>query len=150
MSAKELINDFVSQKNLAIIGVSRNEKKFGNYICKELKKKGYSMFPIHPNLEEYDGLRCYESLDRLPEPIDGIILNIPPDKAKETISDVAKKGIKRVWLQQGSSNDQVVKACETNELQFIQNECIIMYAEPVESFHKFHRFIWKLIGKYKK
>lgn len=150
MSSRKLIDDFISKKNLAIIGVSRNKKKFGNYICKELKKKGYSMFPIHPSLEEFDGLKCYASLDRLPNSVDGVILNIPPYKAKETIAEVAQNGIKRIWLQQGSSNDEVIKECESKNLDYIENECIIMYAEPVESFHKFHRFIWKLTGKYKK
>lgn len=150
MNSKKVIDDFVSQKNLAIIGVSRNKKKFGNYIHNELKKKGYAMYPVHPTMESIDGEKCYESLDKLPEKVDGIVLNIPPYKAKETLAQVAQQGIKRVWLQQGSSNDEVIKECEANGLEFVANECIIMYAEPVESFHKIHRFIWKLIGKYPK
>ncbi len=150
MNKKKSIDEFVSKKKLAIVGVSRNKKKFGNYICKELSKKGYQIFPVHPSLEKVDGVECYESFEKLPEDVDSLILNIPPYKAKEAVKEVAQQGIKRVWLQQGSSSDEVLKACTDNGIEYVDNECIIMYAEPVESFHKIHRFIWKLIGKYPK
>jgi predicted CoA-binding protein len=150
MSKRKSIDEFVSQKNVAIVGVSRNEKKFGNYICKELNKKGYIMYPVHPTLEVVNDVKCYESFDKLPDDVDSVILNVPPYKAKEAVKEVAEKGFKRVWIQQGASSPEVIQECESNKIDYVNNECIIMYTEPVESFHKIHRFIWKLIGKYQK
>jgi hypothetical protein len=150
MTSKETVNDFVSQKNLAIIGVSRNPKKFGNYIYKELKSKDYNVFAINPNMNEFEGDKVFHSLDQLPSQVDAVLLSIPPAKAKEALKEVAKQGIKRVWLQQGSSNKDVIKTCDDLGLKYVSNECIMMYTDPVNSIHKFHRAIWKLIGKYAK
>lgn len=150
MTEKKTVDDFISQKNIAVMGVSRNPKKFGNYIYKELKLKGYNVFAVNPHMESYEGDKVYNSLDTLPSPADGVVLSIPPEKAKEAVKEVAAKGIKRVWLQQGSSNKEVIKTCEELGLDYINNECIMMFIEPVESVHKFHRFFWKLIGKYPK
>ena len=45
------INDFLSVKELAIAGVSRNNKKFGGMVFQELKAKGYKLYPVNPNAE---------------------------------------------------------------------------------------------------
>ena len=40
MTSKDTIHDFLSQRKLAIVGLSRSGKKFGNMIFKELGAKG--------------------------------------------------------------------------------------------------------------
>ncbi|MCF8241552.1 MAG: CoA-binding protein [Melioribacteraceae bacterium] len=148
METKSIINDFVSQKNIAVLGVSRNSKKFGNYIYRHLRERGYNVYPVNPNTDVIEGDNCYRTISELPESVSGVILNIPPQKSLSAIDEISEKGIKKVWLQQGSSNKDVTKKCSDLKMDFIENQCIIMYSEPVESFHKFHRWIWKLIGKY--
>jgi len=56
-------------------------------------------------------------------------------------------GIKSVWFQQGSSSDEAIKFCEEKGMSVVSGECIFMFAEPVDSIHKFHRWIWKIFGK---
>lgn len=62
MTTKSSVENFLSQKNIAVIGVSRNTKKFGNTIYRSLKKKGYNVFPINPNAEKIEGDNCYPDL----------------------------------------------------------------------------------------
>ncbi|PKL88715.1 MAG: CoA-binding protein [Ignavibacteriae bacterium HGW-Ignavibacteriae-2] len=147
MTSMETIKDFVSQKNLAVVGVSRNPRKFGNVIFKELKKKGYNVFPVNNNTSQIEGELIYTSLDKLPSPADGVIINVPPEKAKQVVKEAAEQGIKRIWLQRGSSNKDVLESCQQMGLKYISGECILMYVEPVESFHKFHRTLRKIFGR---
>ena len=58
MATLEAINNFTSQKNIAVAGVSRKKQKFGNAIYKELTKRGYNVYPVNPNLDEYKGKTC--------------------------------------------------------------------------------------------
>jgi hypothetical protein len=37
MNLKEAIDDFVAQRSLALVGISRHEKKFGNMVLREMK-----------------------------------------------------------------------------------------------------------------
>jgi hypothetical protein len=69
LTTKAAVEDFVAQRTLAVVGVSRGGKKFGNYTFKALKAKGYRVFPINPNIEKMEGERCYPNLDSLPEPM---------------------------------------------------------------------------------
>jgi len=147
MTSRKLVEDFVSQNNIAVVGVSRNKSKFGNYIYRELKKKDYRVFPVNPNLEFADGDKCYPNLSSVPEKLDGVIINVSPPEAVNVIKDASVAGIKRVWLQQGSQSDEAVKFCEHNNIDCVSNECIIMFAEPVGFMHRTHKWIWKALGK---
>lgn len=147
MVTKSTIDDFLSQKKIAVLGVSRDGKKFGNVIFRDMKKKGYQVFPINPNTDNVEGEKCYPNLSSLPEKVDGVIVNVPPAVTKEVVAEAASIGIKRIWLQQGSESESAIQLCRENQLQFIHGECILMFAEPVGFGHRVHRWIWKILGK---
>jgi predicted CoA-binding protein len=141
------VENITSLKKLGIAGVSRNSRKFGNTIYREMKKKGYDVYPINPHADEIEGDACYRDVASLPE-VEGIIVNTPKDQSLKVLSDAKEKGIKNVWLQQGAHSEEAVKFCKENGMNYVAGECIFMFMEPVEGGHKFHRWIWKLIGKY--
>lgn len=67
------IDDFLAQKRIAVVGVSRQGKKFGNWAYKELRAKGYEVYPINPTASEVEGDRCYPALSALPVTVDGVL-----------------------------------------------------------------------------
>jgi len=79
--------------------------------------------------------------------VDGVLVSVPPQKAKTVLQDASAAGIKNVWLQQGSESGEVLSLARQLELNVISGKCILMYAPPVRSFHGFHRFVMKLIGQ---
>lgn len=149
MTTMAAVENITSLKKLGIAGVSRNSKKFGNTIYREMKKKGYDVYPINPHADQIEGDACYRDVASLPE-VEGIIINTPKDQSLKVLGDAKEKGIKNVWLQQGAHSEEAVKFCEENDMNYVAGECIFMFMDPVEGGHKFHRWIWKLIGKYPK
>ena len=83
MSTLQSINEFMTQKNIAVAGVSRKKQKFGNAIYKELKKKGYKLYPLNPNMETYDDEKCYPDIASLPDEVTAIVLNTKPEISKK-------------------------------------------------------------------
>jgi len=145
--SKEAIDKFLKQKTLAVVGVSRSGKKFGNSVYKELKSKGYKLYPIHPEMKTYDGEDCYPSLSSLPEKVGGVFIAVSPEKTEEIVKEAKNMGIDNIWIQQKSESEKAVSFCNQNELNLIHNECLLMYANPVGFPHSIHRFIWKVMGK---
>ena len=146
MTSKEIVNDFISQKSLAIVGVSRNPAKFGNGIFRELKTKGYTLYPIHPEASTLEGVTAYKTFSDLPEKVGGVIVNIQPPQAEAVVRAASAAGITRIWLQQGSTSREALDFCEQNGIAVVHGECILMYAIGT-GVHGFHRWFWKLIGK---
>jgi predicted CoA-binding protein len=141
------IENFVQGKRLAVVGLSRSGKKFGNMAFKELKERGYTLYPVHPQAQEIDGERCYPDLASLKGQVDGVLVSVPAQKAKTVLQDAADAGIKNVWLQQGSESRELLAQANSLGLSIVSGKCILMYAPPVRSFHGFHRFVMKLIGQ---
>jgi predicted CoA-binding protein len=147
MTTKAAIKDFLDQRTLAVVGVSRGGKKFGNTAYKELKAKGYQVFPVNPHVDAIDGDRCYSSLSALPEPVGGVLIVVPPRETEQVVRDAAAAGIRRVWMQQGAESQAAIQFCEERGISAIHGECILMFAEPAAFYHRLHRWVWRLLGK---
>ena len=147
MTSKAAVTDFVAQRKLAVVGVSRQGKKFGNMAFRELKAKGYRLLPVHPQAETIEGEPCYPSLAALPEPVDGVLVVVPPAETEKVVREAAAAGIKRIWMQQGAESPAAIRFCQENGLDAVHGECILMFAEPAAWFHRAHRWVWKLVGK---
>ena len=148
MATLEAINNFTSQKNIAVAGVSRKKQKFGNAIYKELTKKGYNVYPVNPNLNEYEGKICYKDINSLPDEVTGIVINTKPETTKKLIKEAEAKGIKNIWLQQGSADKETIAEVATSNSNIINKECIMMFGESVKGIHGFHRWLKKSFGKF--
>ena len=141
------IEEFLAQKSLAVAGVSRQGKKFGNIAYRALRARGYRLFPVHPTAQEIEGDRCFASLAALPEGVGGVLVVLPPAQTEAVVRDAARAGIRRVWMQQGAASPAAIRACEENGMQVVHGHCILMFASPVRSYHQVHRWIWRLLGK---
>lgn len=147
MTSKTLVEDFLSEQKIAVVGISRSKNKFGNAIYRELKKKGYTLFPVNPNMSEIEGDKCFPSLSSVPEQVDALIINIPPKNAKAIVEEAKNVGIKKIWMQQGSESEEAIKFCNENNIEVVTGECILMFAEPAAFFHRAHRWVNKITGK---
>jgi uncharacterized protein len=147
MVSRKSINDFLSIKKIAVVGVSRNPRKFGNSVFKEMKNKGYEVFPVNPNIKEFEGEKCYPNLQTLSGKVEGAVLVVPPNETEKTIEEAASAGIKNLWLQQGAESDTAISFCNENNINVVYKECILMFAEPAAFFHKAHRFVNGIFGK---
>ena len=147
MIQHEAVDEFLSQKILALVGASRSGKKFGNTLLKELRAKGYEVLPVHPEATEIDGVPCVASLAVLPKWVGGVIFVVKPDQAAQLVREAAAAGIMRIWMQQGSSSPEALRLCEDFRILAIHGECLLMFAEPVKGVHRFHRWLRGFFGK---
>jgi len=79
MVSNQSIQEFLAQKKIAVAGVSRKKSKFGNTLYNELKKKGYDVYAVNPNLKEYDDKKCYDSIMSLPDDVTALVINTKSD-----------------------------------------------------------------------
>jgi len=145
---KETINSFLQYKNIAVVGVSSKGKGFGAIVYKHLKQNGYNAFPVNINGGTFENQQLYKSITDINSPFDSIITVVPPDVTEMIVDEANQIGIKKIWMQQGSESQTAIKYCNENGIDVVHGECIMMFSEPVKSMHSFHRWLWKLIGKY--
>jgi uncharacterized protein len=142
------IKEFLQVKKVAIMGASRSGTKFGNSIATELKQRGYQVYLVHPQAEEICGERCYPNLKAVQGIAEGVIICLPPAAAVSALQDAAEAGITKIWLQQGAQSTEAAAIAKQLGLEPVTGKCILMYAEPVASFHAWHRGFARIFGQY--
>lgn len=150
MVTLNVIQKFLEPRKMAIAGASRNIKKFGGVVFKELHDKGFSLYPINPNAEEIQGIKCYKSVDELPADVEHLLILTSKEETNSVVQAAITKGIKMIWIQQKSETTEALKNIKEAEIQLIYNKCIMMFAAPVKGVHGFHRFLSKTFGAYPK
>ena len=150
MTALTSIQSFLSPKKLAIVGASRNPKKFGRVVYDTLKQKGFKVYGVNPNSENLNGDICYKNIASLPAEVDRIYIVTPPEKTAENVRLALDKGFRNIWIQQRSDTGEALDMVKDKDVNLIYNQCILMYASPVKGAHKFHGFLNKVFGKYPK
>jgi hypothetical protein len=146
-ATRDAIERLVSGRAVALVGVSAAGRGFGNAAYTELKKCGYRVLPVHPTAAAIRGEPCWRSVAELPERVERLLVCVKPDRADRVVREAAAAGVRQIWFQQGAQSPAAMETCAQLGVEAIQGHCILMFAEPVASFHKFHRFVWKLIGR---
>lgn len=147
MSLRPIIDQFLTNKKIAIAGVSRNPKKFGNLLYWTLIHKGYEVYPINPHADSIEGNTCYHSITDLPEDVKFLLVATNKEDTELVIKEAIAKGLRNIWIQNGCESETAVKLAQDNGINLVSNCCILMYAEP-KGFHKFHMVLSKWIGRY--
>jgi len=134
---------------VALIGVSRDPKKFGHAAFKELKQKGLDIIPVNPLADEILGIKTYRDVKSLPPEVKGVIIMTKKDKTAAVVKDAREKGIRNIWIQQMADSKEALKDLEGSGINYITGECILMHYKP-HSIHKFHKAVRKLFGVFPK
>jgi predicted CoA-binding protein len=124
---EELIRPFLNKKNIfAVVGASRDPKKYGYQVYKDLKNAGYEVYAINPNAEEILGDKCYPSLENLPVKPDVVDVVVPPKVTEEVVKACKGLVITRVWMQPGSESEKAIKFCEENGIDAVYGVCVMI------------------------
>ncbi len=143
---RELIQTFLDGKEFAIAGASRDPRKFGRAVFDDLRKKGYTLYPVHHQADQIDGVSCYPDVHSLPGKVKKLLILTPASATAELVKQAGERGIREIWIQQKSASPEALDLAGKHDIRLIHGECIFMYAEPVKGVHKFHRFLSQLFG----
>ncbi|MEW6040310.1 MAG: CoA-binding protein [Elusimicrobiota bacterium] len=120
------MREFLLQKSFAVVGSFRDESKYAYKILKDLKNKGYEVYPVNPKIKEVEGLKCYPSVINIPVVVDVVDMVTPPQVTEQIVRECLQKGISRVWMQPGAESDMAIKFCQKNNIKVIYNACIML------------------------
>jgi predicted CoA-binding protein len=120
------VQELLKLKNWAVVGATENTSKFGYKVFKKLKRFDYNVYPVNPNFNEVDGVKCYHNITDIPEHVDVISLIVNPKIGMDVIEQANEKGIKNVWCQPGAESKELVDKAKEYGMNIIVNECVLV------------------------
>jgi predicted CoA-binding protein len=151
---KTKADDFLAQKRIAIVGVSRNKSHHpaGNLIYQRLKTTGHDVFAVNPHMQTFEGARCYPDVQSIPGGVDGAVIVTRPEVTEKVVHDCGDAGIRRVWMHQSlgkkasSVSPKAIDYCRQHDISVIAGACPMMFGPGVDFGHTCLRWILRLTG----
>jgi uncharacterized protein len=148
----EDVEDFLDQKRIAFVGVSRDAKDFSRTLFRDLRQQGYTVIPVNPQMTDVEGSRCFARVQDVTPAVDGALIMTPAAKSEELVRDCAQAGITRVWLHRGTGAGSVspaaVDLCQQFGIRVVAGYCPYMFLPQTPFFHRIHGFLMKVTGAY--
>ena len=147
-----IIEDFLAQKRIAMVGISRERRSDSAVIFEELSRRGYDVVPVNPNIQEALGHRCFARVQDIQPPVQAALLMTAPEETDMGVTDGAVAGIPRIWMYRGvgkgSVSSKAIAYCQERGIAVIPGECPFMFLPGTGAVHRFHGFLRKLTGHY--
>ncbi len=145
------INDFLAQKRIAMVGISREHRDFSVTLFEELCRRGYDVVPVNPGLAVVSGRRCYARVQDIKPGVDGALLMTSPGVTDSVVRDCAEAGIRRVWMYRaagaGAVSAKAVEFCRERGIAVVPGECPYMFLRG-NGLHKIHGFVRRIAGRF--
>ena len=146
------IEDFLSYKRVAIVGISRTPREIGIPLFEYFTRCGFEVLLVNPNTPEILGQQCFAHVQDIQPAPDWALLLTSSKVTDSVVRDCAEAGIKRVWMYRGGGrgavSDAAVEFCRKEGIEVVPGACPFMFLSPVRSVHWVHRCFSKLFGHY--
>jgi predicted CoA-binding protein len=148
----ETIEDFLAQKRIALVGISRAPASDSARLLEELGRRGYDVVPVNPHTSEVHGRHCFARVQEIQPPVDAVLLMTAPDVTEKIVSDCAEAGVRRLWMYRGagkgSVSEKAVAFCQEHGMRVVPGQCPFMFLPDTAGIHRFHGFLRKIMGRY--
>ncbi len=130
-----LVQDFLAQKKIAVVGVSDKRETGCNTSYQNFKKNGYQVYAVNPRISTYDGKPCYPDLKSIPEKVDAVFILASPKVTEQIVQQCVELGVKHVWMHcmmgtkpglaagMTSVSQSAVEMCKANGIAVIPGSC---------------------------
>ena len=120
------IKNFYKLKNIAVVGMSKNQEKPSHYVAKYLIQEGFNVIPVNPTVDEIFNKKCYKYVSEIEESVDVVDIFRKSEDVLPIVQDaIKKKGIKLIWLQKGIFNTEAEELAKKTGIDFIYNRCML-------------------------
>lgn len=152
MKAQVAINDFLGQRRVAVVGLSRKPDDFSRYVFRELRNRHYDVVPVNPSGGEIDGQACFARVQDVLPAVDGALLMTSPEVTDEVVKDCAEAGVSRVWMHRGvgpgAVSEQATVFCREHGIEVVAGACPLMFLPEAGLAHRIHGAILKLFRRH--
>jgi uncharacterized protein len=119
------IRQILSLKNVAVVGMSKNEDKAASYVPRYLMQQGYNIIPVNPTIDKIFDVKCHPDLDAVSESIDIVDVFRPSEQVLSVVEQAIKKKPKVIWLQEGIHNQEAEELARKAGIRVVFNRCML-------------------------
>ncbi|MCH8982297.1 CoA-binding protein [candidate division KSB1 bacterium] len=112
--------------SIAVIGATDNSSKYGHVIYRDLKQKGFTVYPVNPQRSSVDGDPAFPNVGDIPGKPTMTNFVVPPSTTLKILQQCLDLALMNVWVQPGAESPEVIAFLQQNSFNYIANACIMV------------------------
>ena len=152
-----MVQDFLAQKKIAVVGVSDKRETGCNLAYRKFKEAGYAVSGVNPRLTTFEGDPCYPDLQSIPGKPDAVFILTNPQVTEQIVQQCVDLGIRHVWMHclmgtkpglatsMTSVSQEAVRMCQENGITVIPGSCPNQFLKP-DFGHRLMRMMMRTLG----
>lgn len=111
---------------VAVIGASNKPERYAYQAFQLLREKGHQVYPVHPRLEEINGVRVYKCVGDIPDEIHTVTLYVGGKILQKLVPELMTLSMKRIIFNPGTENDALEKCFQTTGVEVVRGCTLVM------------------------
>ncbi len=116
----------MQNSQIVVLGASNKPHRYAYKAIKLLQEYGHHVLPVHPKIENIDGLVVKHHLSQIQTLVDTLTLYVGPQRITPLIDDIIKLKPARVILNPGTESDELELALLHHEIVFVKDCTLLM------------------------
>jgi predicted CoA-binding protein len=121
-TAEHILREF---GRIAVVGISEDPSRPSCGVSKYMHEQGYTILPVNPKLDAWNGLPAYPDLASVPKPIEVVDIFRRSELVGPVVEEAIRAGAKAIWMQEGVVNDEAARAAADAGLLVVMDRCIL-------------------------
>ncbi len=135
MGEEDIDGVFRKYRNVAVVGLSKDESKDSNKVARYLQGKGFRVIPVNPTAEAILGQKSYQSLSSMPAELKRQVEIVDIFRPSDSVPAIVDEAIdirreygmpKVIWMQLGIKNEEAARKAYESGMLVIQDRCMMI------------------------
>jgi predicted CoA-binding protein len=113
-----------SARTVAVVGISGNPGRASYRVAMDMRSRGYTVIPVNPQLQEWEGLPAWPDLTAVPVAIDFVDIFRRSEAAGAVVDEAISIGAKAVWMQLGVLDHAAAQRALDAGLDVVMDRCV--------------------------
>lgn len=109
---------------VAVVGATNQPERADNFVPAYLKRQGYRIIPVNPDLDEVLGEKSYPDLASIPEPVEIVDIFKRSEEVGPYVDEAIRIGAKAIWMQLGIRDDAAAQRARDAGLIVVMDRCM--------------------------
>ena len=112
--------------HVAVLGASPKPERYSNQAVCLLLEHGYQVTPVHPKLEQIEGLQVAPTLSDIEQSVDTLSLYVGPKRLSPMIDEILELKPGRVICNPGTESKELQERLDTAGIPWLEACTLVM------------------------
>lgn len=113
------------QQRVVVLGASHKPERYSNQAIRLLREYGHEVIPVHPRLEQAEGIPVANSLDLIEGAVDTLTMYIGAERSSQIADAILQLRPGRVIFNPGSENGELEAQLQAAGIPF-EHACTLV------------------------